>query len=124
MSKNMTREDAMLLAVIDNSAAVSGVLDVGDWSGGIVITPAAWTAANIGIKVSQASDGTFVTLRDIIAAPVQISGIATSASNAYVLPDEIFAAGYIKLWSKHATAATETGVNQGADRSIWVLLKS
>ena len=124
MSKFMTRQQAMTKETIIINTAVSSAIDIRDFSAGIVITSAAWTAANIGIKVSQAEDGTFVILRDILAAPVQISGIATAASNAYVLPDEVFAAGFIKLWSKHATAATETDVNQGAERSLWVLLKS
>ena len=124
MSKNMTRHQSMQLATIDNGTAITGAIDITEFSSGVVITPAAWTDANIGIKVSQASDGTYVVLHDVSASPVQIAGITTDASLAYTLPDEIFACGHIKLWSKNTTVATITDNNQGAARSLWVILKS
>ena len=120
----LRRQATMLIATIANGAAISDELDITDFSGGIVITPAAWTAANIGIKVAEKGGGTFAILRGVTGTAVQISGVLTTASRAYVLPDEVFACGSIKLWSKNVAAATETDNNQGAERLINVLLKS
>lgn len=108
---------------IAESAAVSGVIDIREWSGAIVITPAAWTAANIGIQVAEASDGTFVILRDKDGVAVQVGTVKTDGARGYALPTEVFAAGFIKLWSKNTTAATETDTNQAAARTGWILLK-
>lgn len=110
-------------ATIASGAAETGEISMTIYAGGIVITPAAWTAANIGFKVSATSGGTFAILRDYLGAPVQISGIKTDGIRAYQIPDEVFAAGYVKLWSKSTTAATETDTNQAAARSLTVVLK-
>ena len=109
---------------IASSAAITGELDIRDAYIGFVIVPSAWTAANIGFKIATESGGTFVTARDDSGSPIQISGIETSSSRAYKIPDDIFGVGYVKLWSKSATAATETDVNQGAARTLYVITKS
>ena len=104
-------------------AITSTELDMTHYSGGVVIVPAVWDAANIGFTVSPTSGGTFVILRDYLGTPVQISGIETAGSRAYSLPMEIFACGFIKLWSKSLTTLTETDVNQAANRTLTVILK-
>ena len=104
------------------SAALTGVIDVRAYAGGTVIGSAAWTAANIGFQVS--SDGaSWYILRDKSGAPVQIAAIETGTACAYDIPAEVFGAGYVKLWSKSATAATVTDANQAAARDLIVMLK-
>ena len=119
----INREYTTRTYTIASGAALTDEIDARYMAGAIVIIPAAWTAANLGIKVSPTSGGTFVILNDYLGAPVQVSGITTDASKAYALPDEIYATGFVKLWSKSATAATITDVNQAAARSIIVVLK-
>ena len=108
-------------ATIANGAAVSDVINTQGFTYMLIITPAEWTDANIGFKVS-ADNSTFVTLYDEEGAPVQVGGIATAAAGAYVAPAEVAGARFVKLWSKSSTAATETDTNQGAARSIVVEL--
>lgn len=120
----LRRQATMLIATIAINTAISDELDFTDFSGGIVIIPVAWTAANLGIQVAEKGGGTFAILRNATGTPVQISGIKVDGVRAYALPDEVFACSSIKLWSKNAAAATETDTNQTAARSLNVLLKS
>jgi hypothetical protein len=99
------------------SEAFSLVDLVGD--AGLVGTPAAWTAAAMGFKVSDSFGGTFSPLRDESGTIVQISGIVADAAGWYKLPDALRGALYVKLWSQ--TAGSDT--NQDADRSLVVVAK-
>jgi hypothetical protein len=118
------REYTPIAVTIGNGEALSETINMKDFSGGIVIIPSAWTDANLGFKVSPTPDGTFVILHSSVGVPVQIGEIVTNASYAYAIPEAIFAAGFMKLWSKNTTDATVTDTNQGAARNITVLLKS
>ena len=115
--------DVETLTIGLGTAITSTELDMAHYSGGVVIVPAVWDAANIGFTVSPTSGGTFVILRDYLGTPVQISGIETAGSRAYSLPMEIFGCGFIKLWSKSLVTLTETDVNQAASRTLTVILK-
>ena len=109
--------------IISAGTALTEELDLRRYAGGIVIIPAAWTAANLGIYISPTSAGTFVILRDYLGSPVQINGIEVAGSRAYQIPEDAYACGYIKFWSKSAVPATEADVNQVAERSLTVILK-
>ena len=109
---------------IGSAAATSEEFDMTGYAGGdVYMAGTAWTAANIGFQIAPTSGGTYVIKYDDLGAPVQISGVGTAISGAYKIPDEMFACGYVKLWSKSAVAATITDVNQDAARSITVILK-
>ena len=118
MNELETRTVSATMAV-----AITEAISMEHWIGGQVVVPSAWTAANIGFKVCDTADGTFVILKDDVGTPIQISNITTDASYAYSLPTEIFKARYMKLWSKSATAGTVTDANQAASRSLSVYLK-
>ena len=120
---SITRESTIKILTIANNEALTAEFDMTPFAGGLVIVPGTWTAANIGFKVSPTSGGTFVTLVDYLGSPVQVSGVATGTSKAYQMPDELFAAGFVKLWSKSTTIATETDTNQGGARTLTVVLK-
>lgn len=117
---SLTRTPFSATATILNGAAVSNVIPNADFSGGSVITPAAWTAANLGFKVCNTAGGTFVPLRDQSGALVQVTNVQAAEADAYPLPDELFGCLYFELWS-----CTSAGVdtNQGADRACTVVLK-
>ena len=114
-----------LTATIADGAAISGAFRLHEYYGGIVTVPAAWVAANMGFQVCDTEDGTYSILREPgTNQPVQIENMSTSAIRSYKIPNDIFPALWVKLWSKSATAATETDVNQtGGPLSITVMLK-
>jgi hypothetical protein len=104
---------------IANGTAVSEAFEMSNHAGGIVLMPAAWTAASIGFQVSDSPSGTYYPLYDDGGTLVQISGPAVD--NAYSIPAEVFGAAWVKLWSQDGAAVDE---NQGAERTLGVILKS
>lgn len=123
MKTRIARHSAQLTVTIANGAALSEAFDFSEFSGGHVITPDVWTAANIGFQVSATQSGTYTILRDKAGAPVQVSTVKTDGGRAYSMPDEVFGALWVKLWSKNTTAATETDTNQGGARTLGLTLK-
>ncbi|MHA1962153.1 MAG: hypothetical protein ACW99U_18265 [Candidatus Thorarchaeota archaeon] len=119
----INRENSKKDVSIPNGTAESSVINMSQYAGGLVITPSAWSSANIGFKVSATISGTYYILRTDAGVPVQISTIKTDGARAYKMPDDVFVCHWVKLWSKNTTAATETDVNQGAARALTVLLK-
>lgn len=117
-----TRRTAVETVTIALGAAVSGVIDAQRYGAGIVIMPAAWTTADLGIQVCDTETGTFVPLLDLengYGTDVSINGAA--AGKAYPLPPYVFAAPYFKLWSHNGSG---TNTNQEAARTLTVLLKA
>lgn len=103
---------------IPNGTALSNTISLLEFGYSIIHMPAAWTAANIGFQVSSTLDGTFLPLYDDAGALVEISSPAVD--QAMRVPVEVLAARYIKLWSQSAAS----GVNQGAERSLIIDMKS
>src|SRR3990167_4981683 len=110
---------------IADNAAISGAFRMHEYAGGIVTVPTGWVAANIGFRVCDTETGTYTILREDDAdQPVQIVSVSTSASRSYKIPNDVFPAHWVKLWSKSATAATETDVNQtGGPLTFTLMLK-
>ena len=118
----ISRDSVVADLIIADGAAVSAALLVADFAGGLVYIPTSWTDANMGFKVSM--NGTdYATLYDSTGVPVQISSIVIDAAGVYTMPDDVFAAQYIKLWSKSKTAATLTDVNQSGAITCTVSMK-
>ena len=116
------RHYQVLKVTIANGEALSGEIDLRDFAAGIVYMPAAWTAADLGVKVAHTSGGTFQPLKDASNGyDTTVSIDAVVASACYHLPEWVFAAQYIKLWS-HNGSGTDT--HQAAARDIYVMLKS
>lgn len=113
----------MSLTIAEN-AAISEAFDMSDYIGGMVMVPDSWTAANIGFKVCDTLAGTYVNAKDKDGVPIQIGTVNATTGAAYAIPTELFPALFVKIWSKHATPATETDVNQtGAAKALKVMLK-
>lgn len=106
---------------IASGAALSEAMDLGRWVGdaGLVGVPSAWTAANLGFKVSDAIDGTYSPLRDDTGAIVEVSGIQTGAAAWYKLPEGLRGARFVKLWSQNSGS----DANQAAARSLVMVVK-
>ena len=117
-----TRATKSLTVEIAAGEAESGVINLTQYASGLVILPAAWTAADLGIKVCGSDGGTFVPLKDMSNAygtDVSIDGPVASA--AYPIPVWAFPAQYVKLWS-HNGEGTDT--DQEAKRTLTVFLKA
>jgi hypothetical protein len=106
---------------IASGAAESEAFSLADLVGdaGLVRTPAAWTAAGIGFKVSDSFAGTFAPLRGQAGSLVEISNVQAAEAGWYKLPDELRGALYVKLWSENAGV----DANQAADRALAVVAK-
>lgn len=115
----------VLTVTIADNAAISGAFRMREWLGGIITVPSGWTAANIGFQVCETESGTYTILREDDAdQPVQILSVNTSAARSYKIPNDVFPALWVKLWSKSATATTETDVNQtGGPLNFTIMLK-
>ena len=119
MEYPMNRGTTSRQLTIANGAATSDAFEMSNHAGGIILMPAAWTAASIGFKVSDSPTGAYYPLYDANGSLVQISGPA--ASQAHTIPAEVFAAAWVKLWSQDGSA---NDANQSAPRTLGVILKS
>lgn len=128
---NVNKTGRVLTVTIANGAAVSTDLYASSMSARVqgfraltIITPAAWTAADIGLQVS--TDGsTWHTLRNSSGTIVKITGVATAAAGAYVSPDAWGLAGavrYVRFIS--LDTADNTNENQGGARTLTVLVSN
>ena len=109
---------------IANGGAVSGELDTEDLSVMGIIMPAAWTAADLGIQVTEKSGGTFVDLADQAGNRAKMTNIETATSQGRTFEDDALALApwrYMRFESINTSG--EAAVNQGAARTLIVLLK-
>jgi len=101
-----------------NTAQPTTPFDMRMFAGGFIEMPAAWTAADICFKVSTQETDTPQPLYDENGTLLRIDG--PTANNRYVIPDKVFAAHYVWLWSEDGAAGDE---NQLAERELVVALK-
>ena len=101
-----------------STATAANAIDFTDMSGAIIKMPSAWTAASIGFKVAETESGDKLPLYDDDGALVQIDSPAVD--QAYSVPVEVFAAGWVWLWSQDGSG---NDTNQLAARSLIVMKK-
>jgi len=114
----LARKTSKVVVSIANGANLSDAFDMRLYTMGVVHMPAAWTAASIGFKVSDAKAGTYQPLYDDNGTLVQIDSPA--ASKNYTLPTPVANCAWVKLWSQDGSG---TNTNQGAARSLTISLK-
>lgn len=118
----LTRQSSVRKAAIAAGAALSGAIDLREMAGGILKNDGTnWTVADIVFDVCETAGGTFTTLEDETGTAVRLSGLATNAAEARKLPDELFAAHWVKLRS--VTAGSVTSANQTNAQSFSLMLK-
>ena len=91
-----------------------------------VITPGTWTAGDITFEVNY-PDGTFVKVVDRGGAIYKLAGIATGTSEYHLVSGDANQADIIITGpGEGRVVSTNTGseanVNQGADRTVMVVL--
>jgi hypothetical protein len=118
----LTRQSGVRKAAIAAGAALSAAIDLREMAGGILKNDGEdWTAADIVFDVCEKEDGVFTTLKDETGTAVKISGLSTTAAEARKLPDELFAARWVKLRS--VGVGTVVSENQTAAQSFSLILK-
>ncbi len=120
MTGKIFRETQAEKAVIANGAAISGVIRFANMSGGTLLMPAAWTTANVGFKICDTADGTFLPLLEEDGS-TYVEIVSPAVDTAYNLPAKLFGALYFKVWSSDG-AGSDT--NQGAERTITIAMKT
>jgi len=114
----MARITSEVTTSIANGAALSSAVNTADHEYGIILMPAAWTAASIGFQISY-DNSTYYKLYDHDGNLLQVDSPA--ASGAYQIPNAAMTARYMKLWSQNGSG---TNTNQAAARTVKLLLKS
>lgn len=106
---------------IANGASESEAINLGGRAWGMVILPAGWTAAKLGMKVGLTSGGTFYGPVKDQAGALVLATVA--ASDAIALPqgDNHVWGPFVKLVSCDASGVA---VNQGADRVLTLLVRT
>jgi hypothetical protein len=88
-----------------STEADTEAIPFGDSAAGVISIPAGATAASLTFYVSDAKDGTYVQLYDSSNNAVTRT---VAAERAYALPDECFAARWLKIVPDVNTTATLT----------------
>lgn len=115
------RESKQQTATIPINTAVTEAIQLAGYAAGIIIMPAEWTTADLGLKVCGSSGGTFATLKDRANGfDTDVSIDVATAGAAYPIPPYVFAAPYIQLFSHNGSGVA---VNQAAARTFKVFLK-
>jgi hypothetical protein len=112
------RDTDLATVTIPNGVHTSDAIDIRRHTMFTLRLPAVWTAASIGFKAAENGAGPYYILYEDDGTLMQVAGPV--ALRAYVLPDKIAAAHFIKLWSQNGAGAN---VNQAAARDIAVTLK-
>lgn len=91
------RKNKVFPITLDAATANSTTIVLGDMAGGIVsIGTHDTNAAALNLYVADAADGPYRTLKSSDGSAVSVT-IDGSAAAAYSLPDEVFAAPFVKL---------------------------
>lgn len=105
MSESKIRRKSKTFTVtLDAATANSTTIVLGDMAGGIVSLGTHNTnATELAVHVSEVSAGPYRALKDKEGTAVKVT-ISGSAAAAYSLPDEVFAATFIKLLLNNTAA--------------------
>ena len=109
---DLSRKSRDFDITLHTATSVATTLDLRDMSGAIVSFGTMSTAATtLQMWVANASSGTYRRLRKADGTVVDVTlSPSTTDGAAYKLPDEVFAAEYLKLISGAAEANNTPGV--------------
>ena len=105
---------------IANGASLSGEIDLEGFKNFAIEMPAAWTAANLTFQAASASGGTFQNVHDDAGTEVVVTAAAARVIGMDAVKRELAALRFIKIRS----GTTGTPVNQGAARTLTLILKA
>lgn len=98
MSESKIRRKAKAFDItLDAATGTTSTIALGDMAGGIVSLGTHNTnATELAVHVASASAGTYRALKDKDGTAVKVT-ISGATAAAYSLPDEVFAAPFVKL---------------------------
>lgn len=105
---------------IANGASLSGEVDLEGYSLVGIIMPAAWTAADLTFQAATTTEGTFCDVYDNSGVEVSTDADASRAIGTDGVALALAPFRFVKLRS----GTTGTPVNQGAERTISLVLKA
>ena len=106
--------------VIAINESLSGAFSIGDYMKLSILTPSAWTAADLTFQGCATLDGTFVDIYNSDDAELNVDAAASRGVGLTSAETDILG-GFQFLKIRSGTAATP--VNQAAARTITVVLK-
>lgn len=107
---------------IANNTASSSAVETNGRRLVAVQTPAAWTAADITFDVYDAENAQWLKIVDAAGAAVKITGVATGAAEINLPPEIGDRLTYNRMRLTSTNTASEADVNQGAARTLYVIL--
>lgn len=110
--------DVVIQVVIPNGAALSTAVNLGTKTLVGVVMPAEWTAADLTLQAAVAEAGTFNNVYDKAGTEFTIDAAASRAIG--LASDDLIGIG---RWVKVRSGTSGTPVNQGADRTLQLILK-
>jgi len=112
------RQTEATTVVIGKGSASSGEIEFASYSMGILhFTTSGWTTANVGFKVAHRRGCSYRPLYSEYDVLVQIS--SPSQDRAFLFPENVGPATFIKLWSQD----NGTDTTQGDGRTMVLELK-
>ena len=109
-----------ITTTIASGASLSSEISLDSWTLDAIIMPSAWTTASLTFQAAEASGGTYVNLFDdggnetTVAAAVDRYIALTVADKEAVDSTR---------WLKIRSGTSSTAVNQGAERTIRLVLR-
>ncbi len=110
--------DAVIDVVIPNGASLSAAVNLGTKTLVGVVMPAEWTAANLTLQAAVAEAGTYNNVHDKAGTEFAITAAASRAIT--LASDDLIGIG---RWLKVRSGTSGVPVNQGADRTLKLILK-
>ena len=119
----MNQPKAVTVTIANNTAA-SNAFEIFGYQIAGVITPSAWTGADVSFEVDPNGAGTFYKVTGNTGALLKLTGIATNAAEYHIVAFGAGAPGPMGQDAKivSSNTASEADVNQGAARTVIVQL--
>lgn len=111
--------NATQTVTIANGASASAEINLADYAVVGIHMPAAWTAANLGWSCAEATGGTFNPTYDTAGNVLLLTTAASRHLDLVGSGDVFSSCTFAKLLSVDGAGA---GVNQGAERTITLIL--
>ena len=123
MPELAARLSSHAVAKITSGGSQSSVIDLRDYVISCIVLPAAWDAAALTFLASATAGGTFAPVYDDAGTEVSIASANVVAGRVIVnkaILEQLAGLRFVKIRS----GVSATPVNQTADRSFTVMLKS
>ena len=116
----------IVAVTISSGAATSGAFAFQGQRVIGVVVPSVWTAGDVSFEIEYPS-GTWVKVVDRAGALYKLTGVATSAAEFHLTAGDANQADIIIMGTGNGrvvstNTSSEANVNQGADRSVAVIL--